>query len=53
MERCWKENPEERPSFENIYNSLESMLTDNEVSTRNNTWSWPEMTDIINNLLYP
>ena len=31
MENCWQEDPEERPSFSDIYNSLENMLTQNEV----------------------
>jgi hypothetical protein len=31
MEDCWQENPEERPRFDYIYNSLEDMLTNNEV----------------------
>ena len=35
MERCWKENPDERPSFKEIYTSLEKMLASNEVSTHN------------------
>ena len=30
MENCWQEDPKERPSFNDIYNSLENMLSQNE-----------------------
>jgi hypothetical protein len=35
MEMCWQQNPEERPSFNDIYNSLGDMLTNNEVNMMN------------------
>lgn len=35
MEMCWQQNPEERPSFNDIYNSLGDMLTNNEVEMTN------------------
>ena len=31
MRNCWKVNPDERPSFEEIHNTLNHMLTDDEV----------------------
>ena len=31
MRRCWQQDPEERLSFNDIYNSLENMLSNNEV----------------------
>ena len=31
MRNCWKVNPDERPSFEEIHNTLNHMLTDDKV----------------------
>ena len=31
MRNCWKVNPDERPSFEEIHNTLNHILTDDEV----------------------
>jgi hypothetical protein len=33
MTKCWKVEPAERPTFEDIYVSLQNMLMDNEVNT--------------------
>jgi hypothetical protein len=33
MTKCWKIEPAERPTFEDIYVSLQNMLMDNEVNT--------------------
>ena len=32
MTRCWQAEPTERPTFEEIYELLHSMLMDNEVN---------------------